>query len=146
MNREEELHKMFCKLIHQVFKFVDSKGLFKEYCHDLADNFWSTWSEYAEKDGPRGIQKWWDECLIAEGMTKGVDFETRADDEKFEMEITRCISVDTHKKMDYELMENYCVHCKILCEYLAEKNGYDVTITSHGPEGKCERTFVKKKG
>lgn len=134
-------------LLNTTYAFLGEKGgekMIREWCEYTAEHgLWNGIVDAVKKDGLKGMKKFWDDFLRAEGMPE-TSCKTEIAGNEFIMAISKCHSQETVKHVGAKLYGNACLHCVYICRKMADLIGYDVKIDYNPEKGNCVRRWKKK--
>lgn len=135
-------------LLNTTYAFLGERGgeyLLKDWCEYVAEHgLWNGVVDAVKAGGTQGMKAFWDDFLRAEGMPE-TSCKTEVRGDEFIMTITHCHSQDTVKRIGAKLYGEACMHCRHICEKMAEMVGYDLDFTYDPEKGCCTRRWTKRR-
>lgn len=134
-------------LLNTTYEFLGKRGgeaLIKDWCEYVAEHgLWNGVVDAAKQGGTKGMKKFWDDFLKAEGMP-ATSCKTEVINDTFIMTITHCHSQDTVKSVGATLYGEACLHCLYICQKMAEMVDYNLDFKYDSKKGCCMRRWTKK--
>ena len=134
-----------------MFEYMDKqfgKDVLKKYWKYLGSQYYSKLVDEIKKNGLVALENYYIDAL--EGEENKEDIEVFRDESIFKIKISNCKAIEWLKKVENDrnsfyhrpYFRDYCDHCKVINEVIAEKSGLKFVI-EFDKEGCCLQTYRK---
>ncbi len=134
----------FYPVILATFRFLKrrfGKRALEEYWRRLVEEYYAKEIESIRDKGLEGWKEFWEGYYSRE---KGIQFQSREEEDSFLIEIIRCPAYYWLEKFGRDIPSWYCEHCRVTMGRMAELAGLHFTLEGGG--GRCSQKVLRDAG